>query len=61
MISQNEDKLLATMQEAQKDLFSRYTDCIWEYQTMVEYLLFQNSFCLGGGMMLKVMRGGKDA
>ena len=44
LISRNEDKLLATMTDAQKELFSRYTDCVREYQAMAECLLFQNSF-----------------
>ena len=55
LISRNEDKLLATMTDAQKALFSRYTDCVREYQTMAECLLFQNSFRLGARMMLEVM------
>ena len=55
MISRNEDKLLATMTDAQKELFSRYTDCVREYQAMAECLLFQNSFSLGAKMMLEVM------
>ena len=46
-ISRNEDKLLATMTDSRKYLFFRYTDCIREYQTMAECLLFQNSFRLG--------------
>ncbi len=58
LISKNEEKLLATMTEEQRDLFSRYTDCVREYQVMAECLLFQNSFRLGGRMMLEVMRGG---
>lgn len=56
LISRNEDKLLATMTDAQKELFSRYTDCVREYQAMSECLLFQNSFSLGAKMMLEVMR-----
>ena len=55
LISRNEDKLLATMTDAQKELFSRYTDCVREYQTMTEYLLFQNSFRLGARMMLDIL------
>ena len=55
LISRNEDKLLATMTDAQKDLFSRYQDCVREYQAMAECLLFQNSFRLGARMMLEVM------
>ena len=58
LISRNEDKLLATMTEEQKELFSRYTDCVREFQAMAECLLFQNSFRLGGRMMLEVMRSG---
>ena len=45
----------ATMTDEQKELFSRYTDAVREYQTMAEYLLFQNSFKLGARMMLEVM------
>ena len=55
LISRNEDKLLATMTDAQKELFSRYTDCVREYQTMAECLLFQTSFSLGAKMMVEVM------
>lgn len=55
LISRNEEKLLATMTEEQKDLFARYTDCVREYQAMAEYLLFQNSFRLGARMMLEIM------
>ena len=58
LISRNEDKLLATMTDAQKELFTKYVDCVREYQVMAECLLFQNSFRLGGRMMLEVMRSG---
>ena len=56
LISRNEDKLLETMTDAQKELFSRYQDCVREYQAMAECLLFQNSFRLGARMMLEVMQ-----
>ena len=56
LISRNEDKLLATMTEAQKELFTKYADCVREHQTMAESLLFQNSFRLGARIMLEVMR-----
>ena len=56
LISRNEDKLLATMTDAQKELFSWYTDCVQEHQAMAECMLFQNSFRLGAEMMLEVMR-----
>lgn len=55
LISRNEEKLLAAMTDAQKDLFSRYTDCVREYQTMSECLLFQNSFRLGARLMLEMV------
>ncbi|MDY4961924.1 MAG: hypothetical protein SO080_04515 [Oscillospiraceae bacterium] len=55
LITRNEEKLQATMTDEQKELFSRYTDAVREYQTMAECLLFQNSFKLGARMMLEVM------
>ncbi len=55
LISRNEDKLLATMTDAQKELFTRYADCVREYQAMAECMLFQNSFRLGARMMLGVL------
>ena len=54
--SSKEYKLLATMTDEQKELFSRYTDCVREYQTMAECLLFQNSFRLGARTMLEVTK-----
>ena len=56
LISRNEDKLLATMTVAQKELFTKYADCVREYQAMAECMLFQNSFRLGAQMMLEVMK-----
>ena len=55
LISRNEEKLLATMTDEQKELFSRYTDVVREYQTIAECLLFQNSFKLGARMIMEVM------
>ena len=55
LISRNEDKLLATMTDEQKELFTKYADCVREYQVMAECLLFQNSFRLGVRMMLEVI------
>ena len=56
LISRNEDMLLASMTAEQKELFSRYSDCVQEYQTIAESLLFQNSFRLGARMMLEVLQ-----
>lgn len=55
LISRNEDKLRATLTDAQKELFTKYADCVREYQVMAECLLFQNSFRLGARIMLEVM------
>ena len=55
LISRNEDKLLATMTDSQKELFAKYTDCVRDYQVMAECMLFQNSFRLGAKMMIAVM------
>ena len=56
LISRNEKKLLATMTDEQKDQFSRYQDCVREFQAMSECLLFQNSFRLGVSVMLEIMQ-----
>ena len=55
LITKNEEKLQATFSNEQIELFSRYTDCVQEFQTISECLLFQNSFRLGAKMMLEVM------
>ncbi len=55
LITKNEEKLQASMTDEQKELFSRYSDAVREYQTMAECLLFQNSFRLGARMMLQVI------
>ena len=56
LISRNEKKLLAAMTDEQKDQFSRYQDCVREFQAMSECLLFQNSFRLGVSVMLEIMQ-----
>ncbi len=56
LITKNEEKLQATMTNEQKELFSRYTDVVREYQTMAECLLFQSSFKLDDRIMLEVMK-----
>ncbi len=48
LITRNEEKLQATMTDEQKELFSRYTDAVREYQTMAECLLFQSKRKING-------------
>lgn len=55
LIARNKERLLGTMTDEQKELFSHYTDCVQEFQTMTGCLLFQNSFRLGARMMLEVI------
>ena len=55
LICRNEEKLQATFTDEQRELFVRYVDCVREFQTMADCLLFQHSFELGGRMMLEVM------
>ena len=43
------------MTQEQKELFSRYADCVREFQTLTELLLFQSSFKLGARMMAEMM------
>ena len=44
------------MTDSQKELFSRYMDCVREFQAKAECMLFQNSFRLGAQIMLEVMK-----
>ena len=55
LISRNEEKLTATMTDAQKERFTKCADCVDEYQALAERLLFQNSFLLSAKIMLAVM------
>ena len=55
LICRNEEKLRVTMSDEQKALFEKYTDCIREFQTMSDCLIFQNSFRLGARIAFEVM------
>ena len=55
LITRNEEKLQATMTDEQKALFEKYTDCVREFQTITDCLIFQNGFKLGVRMMLEIM------
>ena len=37
------------------ELFSRYSDCVREFYSLAELLLFQSSFKLGARMMAEMM------
>ena len=55
LICGNEEKLRVTMSDEQKALFEKYTDCIREFQTMTDCLIFQNSFKLGARIAFEAM------
>ena len=55
LICRNEEKLSDTMTDEQKERFEKYSDCVREYQTITDCLIFQNSFKLGARMMLEGM------
>ena len=55
LICRNEEKLRASMTDEQKELFEKYTDCVHEFQTTTDCLIFENSFKLGARMMAEVM------
>ena len=55
LICKNEEKLKATMTDEQRELFDKHMDCVREYQTITDCLIFQNSFKLGARMILAVM------
>ena len=55
LMVKNEEKLRATFTDEQKELFSRYADCVAEYQTLAECRLFQHSFSLGVMMMAEAL------
>ena len=54
-VVQSEENLLATLTDEQKKLFIKYTDCVREFQSITDCLLFQSSFKLGARMMCEVM------
>lgn len=56
LVIKNEEKLLVPMTEKQKELFSKYRNCVRVHQIMRDCSLFQNSFRLGGRIMLAVIR-----
>ena len=57
LLSRNEEKLLSTLSDEQKALFTRCAESQRELQSISERLLFKNSFRLGARLMLEVMEG----
>lgn len=43
------------MTDEQEELFVKYADCVHEFQTITDCLVFQSGFKLGARIMLEVM------
>ena len=48
LISRNKDKLLATMTDEQKELFTKYADCVREYQVIIAAVITLKLDCVLG-------------
>lgn len=55
LVCRNEDQLKASFTDVQRELFRQYVDSVQELQTIIECILFQNTFRLGAGIMLEVL------
>lgn len=44
LICWDEEKVRAIITDEQKELFDKYADCVREYQTITDDLIFQSSF-----------------
>lgn len=54
-VCRQEEKLQAALNAEQKELFIKYSDCVQQYHTVMDCLLFQHSFRLGARLMLEVL------
>lgn len=57
LVSRNEEKLLETMTDEQRELFFRYSVCARAHQALAESLLFQNSLRLEARIILEILAG----
>lgn len=55
VVCRNEDQLKASFTDLQRELFKQYVDSVQELQTIMECIIFQNSFRLGAGIMLEIL------
>ena len=54
-LSRNEEGLLETLTEAQKEIFEKFHDCWSEYASLAEEAIFAYAFKLGGRLMLETL------
>ena len=55
LLNRNEEKLISTLSEEQKETFEKYKDCNREISEINEREIFLNGFRLGARIMLEVM------
>ena len=56
LLSRNEEKLLSTLSDEQKSLFTRCAESQRELQSISERLLFKSSFRLGARVVSRIFR-----
>lgn len=55
LLNKNEEKLTATLTEAQKEIFEKYKDCNQEISEICERNAFLNGFRLGARLIIDVV------
>lgn len=55
LLNRNEEKLTATLTEAQKETFEKYKDCNREISEISEREIFLNGFRLGARIIIDVV------
>ncbi len=55
-ISKHYEKLIATLNNEQKEIFEKFNDCQTEISYLEDKELFAYAFCLGARIMLEVMQ-----
>ena len=56
LLNRNEEKLAATLTEAQKETFEKYKDCNREISEISEREIFLNGFRLGARIIIDVVK-----
>ena len=55
LLNRNEEKLIATLSDGQKETFEKYKDCNWEISEICERQSFITGFKLGAKIVIEAM------
>ena len=55
LLNRNEEKLIATLSDEQKETFEKYKDCNWEISEICERQSFITGFKLGAKIVIEAM------